>query len=34
MNIYIILCMIEQKIFDSGEIRTRAISDWCLKPAP
>ena len=22
------------KIYDSGGIRTHAISDWCLKPAP
>ena len=21
-------------IFDSGGIRTHALSDWCLKPAP
>ena len=24
----------EGKKFDSGGIRTHALSDWCLKPAP
>ena len=26
--------MCKFKIIDSGGIRTHAISDWCLKPAP
>ena len=24
----------QRKVFDSGGIRTHALSDWCLKPAP